>query len=177
MSYRLIFGCLALGLGGLVLVVVLVLGIRILTLETPGPPPRTKQPYYVIRRGDSLAAIAQKTGVPVEELRGLNPKVDPFALVPRQRLRLQASAPTASASDRVRKPRQGPQERYYFVKRGDALARIAEKTGVPLSRLIELNRGIRPDSVVPGQRIKLRRPPQLRLPAGLRSLLRGTANG
>jgi len=177
MSYRLFFGSLALGLGGLVLLVVLALGIRLLTLETPGAPPRTKQPYYVVRRGDSLSTIAQKTGVPVEELRGLNPTVDPFALVPRRRLRLRPSAPLASASAGVPARREGPRERYYVVKPGDALSSIGDETRVPLSRLIELNRGIRPDSVVPGQRIKLRRPrPQVRLPRGLRSVLRSAAS-
>ena len=165
MSSRLLLACLGLALGSLVLVVFLVLGIRLLTLETPGPPPRTQEPYYEIRRGDALSAIAQKTGVPVEELRALNPALDPLALVPGRRIRLRASAAPPSAADHGRGRRRVPRRPYHIVKPGDALERISARTGVPVSRLIELNRGIKPDALVPGQRIRLRpsrRP--LRLP-------------
>ena len=43
---------------------------------------------YIVRSGDSLVIIAQKTGVPTETLVSLNPTVDPQALVTGQRIRL-----------------------------------------------------------------------------------------
>ena len=47
--------------------------------------------------------------------------------------------------------------RTYVVKRGDTLTRIAERTRVPIKRLQELNPAVDPQTLVPGQRIKLRR--------------------
>lgn len=44
--------------------------------------------FYVVKAGDSLSAIAVKTGVPVGQLEALNPNVDPNVLHTGQRLRL-----------------------------------------------------------------------------------------
>jgi LysM repeat protein len=46
--------------------------------------------------------------------------------------------------------------RTYVVKPGDTLARIAERTGVSIERLVALNPTIDPQALVTGQRIKLR---------------------
>ena len=43
---------------------------------------------YVVKPGDVLSAIAQKTGVSVAEIQRLNPSVDAAALHPGQKLRL-----------------------------------------------------------------------------------------
>ncbi len=160
MSPRMLFGYVAVAVAAVVVLVLVVLGVRILTLETPGPPgPKTREPYYVVKRGDVLFAIAQRTGVPVADLRGLNPDLDPLALTPGERIRLRASAPLPSTLDREKARRRGPRgprRPYYIVKQGDAMSSIADKTGVPLQRLLELNKKVRADTVVPGQRIKLR---------------------
>jgi LysM domain len=44
--------------------------------------------FYVVKRGDNLAGIAQMTGVELEELRALNPSLDPQGLVVGQRVKL-----------------------------------------------------------------------------------------
>ena len=50
---------------------------------------RTRIPrIYVIKPGDSLSIIADKTGVTVERIQELNPDVDPQALVSGERLKL-----------------------------------------------------------------------------------------
>jgi Tfp pilus assembly protein FimV len=43
---------------------------------------------YTVQAGDSLLAIAQRTGVPTDQLQKLNPDIDPQVLVPGQRLKL-----------------------------------------------------------------------------------------
>ena len=43
---------------------------------------------YVVKEGDTLASIAEKTGKSVEELQELNPELDPQALVTGQEVRL-----------------------------------------------------------------------------------------
>lgn len=49
---------------------------------------RTKAKTYTVQSGDTLTAIAHKTGVPVPELLALNPEVDPQILIAGQTLQL-----------------------------------------------------------------------------------------
>ena len=49
-----------------------------------------------------------------------------------------------------------PTRRTYTVRPGDTLALIAERTGVPVETLLELNPGIDPNSLTVGERVKLR---------------------
>jgi LysM repeat protein len=46
------------------------------------------QDVYVVKSGDTLGSIAEKTGVPVEKLQELNPELDPQALVSGQKIKL-----------------------------------------------------------------------------------------
>jgi LysM repeat protein len=46
--------------------------------------------------------------------------------------------------------------RRYTVKPGDTPSSIAEKTGVPLDEILRLNPDLDPQTLSPGQRIKLR---------------------
>jgi LysM repeat protein len=41
-----------------------------------------------VRPGDTPSTIAERTGVPLEDLEALNPDIDPQQLTPGQRLRL-----------------------------------------------------------------------------------------
>jgi LysM repeat protein len=62
----------------------------------------------------------------------------------------------ASSPDGESEPRRrGP--RFYTVKVGDTPSAIAEKTGVPLEELLRLNDDLDPQSLSPGQRLRLRR--------------------
>lgn len=51
-------------------------------------PQRTKAKTYTVQSGDTLTAIAHKTGVPVAELQALNPEVDPQILIAGEVLKL-----------------------------------------------------------------------------------------
>jgi LysM repeat protein len=50
--------------------------------------PRPTRRNYTVKLGDSLGAIAEKTGVDVERLQELNPELDPQALEIGQRIKL-----------------------------------------------------------------------------------------
>ena len=52
--------------------------------------------------------------------------------------------------------RQRRQRRNYVVKPGDSFGSIAEKTGVSIAQLEQLNPDVDPQALVVGQRIKLR---------------------
>jgi LysM repeat protein len=61
------------------------------TQQTTGSAtsPAKRQPAtYTVKSGDTLGAIAETTGVPVETLQELNPELDPQALIAGQKIQL-----------------------------------------------------------------------------------------
>ena len=60
---------------------------------------------------------------------------------------------TTPQNDTSRRRQRRP---FYRVKLNDTLGLIAEKTGVPVERLQELNPELDPQNLVVGQRVKLR---------------------
>lgn len=67
-------------------------GSQTQTSQSPRPrrrrAPRPKGVTYTVKAGDTLGRISDKTGVGVEQLRELNPQLDPQALVSGQKLKL-----------------------------------------------------------------------------------------
>lgn len=55
------------------------------TTDDESEPSRT---FYTVKTGDTLAAISEQVGVPIERLQELNPELDPQALVSGQKIRL-----------------------------------------------------------------------------------------
>jgi len=64
------------------------------------------------------------------------------------------NGPAATPTPKGKSERKGP--RRYRVKTGDTPSSIAEKTGVPLEEILRLNPDLDPQTLAPGQRIKLR---------------------
>ena len=56
--------------------------------ERSRPRRRSTRRTYTVRPGDTPSTIAERTGVPLEQLEALNPDIDPQQLSPGQRLRL-----------------------------------------------------------------------------------------
>ncbi len=104
--------------------------------------------YWKVRRGDTYVRIAQKTGLTVDELETFNPDVDPSAIQPGQRLKLRKNVP---------KPKPKPLgPKYATVRTGDSFGSIAAKTGKSITRLRRLNPKLKPKSLQPGDRLRLR---------------------
>lgn len=55
---------------------------------TTSTTPTTSKRVYIVKSGDTLGGIAEKTGLPVEKLQELNPGLDQFSLVAGQRIKL-----------------------------------------------------------------------------------------
>jgi LysM repeat protein len=62
----------------------------------PAPPPEAEtdtepreRQFYRVRAGDTLESIAERFDTDVQTLLELNPGIDPLALSPRQRIRVQ----------------------------------------------------------------------------------------
>ena len=64
----------------------------------------------------------------------------------------QSPKPTKKAAKPKAKPKK---PKVYVVKPSDTLALISEKTKVPSAKLQEINPGLDPQALVPGQKIKL----------------------
>lgn len=110
--------------------------------------PRGLPVYWTVKRGDTYAEIAAKTGLTVDQLETFNPYVDPSTIVPGQRLKLRLHLP---------KPKPKPLgPRTYRVRGGDTFFSIAARTHHRVATLRRLNRKVSPEALRPGQRLRLR---------------------
>jgi len=114
-------------------------------------------PYWIVRAGDTLAQISQRTGLTIGRLEAFNPDADPLALIPGERLNLWQHPP----APRPKPP--GP--RFWIVRPGQSLGSIAASTGINLATLEQLNPRLAPNTLQPGDRVRLR--PELRARSGI----------
>ena len=105
--------------------------------------------YWKVHTGDTYVSIARKTGLTVEELETFNPKVNPGAIRPGQRLKLRLKVP---------KPKPKPLgPRFHTVRTGETYGAIAARTGHSVARLQRLNPKLKANALQPGVRMRLRR--------------------
>jgi LysM repeat protein len=122
---------------------------------SPAPRPAAQRrlpPYWTVRPGDSFALIAARTGLSMDQLQAYNPNVDPLALTPGERLNLWQHPPKPHGP-RPRPP--GPT--FWTVRPGQSFGSIAAATGISIVTLEQLNPTLKPASVQPGNRVRLRR--------------------
>ena len=81
--------------------------------QQPKKPQRSKAKTYTVQSGDTLTAIAHKTGVPVAELQALNPEIDPQILIAGEvlKLRRDGAPPSPYRWWRFSPARSGPARR------------------------------------------------------------------
>ena len=130
---------------------------------------------HVVRRGDSLWAIARRYDVSVTQLAGWNGISVDSVLRPGQRLTVYRRNPGAASSDRpatAAKPdSDATPSVLHVVERGDTLSGIAEQHGTTVLRIAEFNQIGESSVLLPGQRLHvasirssatLRRPERIR---------------
>ena len=113
---------------------------------------RRLPPYWTVRPGDSFAVIAARTGLTMDQLQAYNPTVNPLALTPGVRLNLWQHPPKPH---RPRPKPPGPM--FWTVRPGQSFGSIAAATGISIVTLEQLNPTLKPSSVQPGNRVRLRR--------------------
>ena len=127
-------------------------GQRAGAARVPHAIARRPPPYWIVRPGDTFTLIAAKTGVSVAELQAFNADVDPLGLEPGQRLKLWLHPPKPS-------PRPTPLgPLYWTVRPGESFGSIAAKTGINILTLEQLNPRLKPTTLWPGDRVRLRPP-------------------
>ena len=96
---------------------------------------------YTVRPGNTLYAIAQFFSSSVRDIAKANGIKPPYTIYPGQELVI----PTGTISS----------PRYYVVRPGDTLVTIADRYGLELEDLLNLNRFENPNIIYPGQIIRL----------------------
>jgi LysM repeat protein len=108
-------------------------------------------PYWTVRPGDTFAQISVKTGLTIAQLEAYNPNTDPYTLAPGTRVNLWQHPPV---------PRPPPPKPlgplYWVVKPGQSFGSIAAATGINIDTLEQLNPKLKPASLQPGNRVRLR---------------------
>ena len=108
----------------------------------PSPSPGPSAPVeYTVLPGDTLSEIALRFGTTVSRIAQLNGITDPNKIYPGQVLRLTGSV--------------FPVPTTYTVKSGDTLSQIAARFGTTYLILAQLNGISDPDTIYPGQQLKL----------------------
>ena len=144
---------------GLVVLLLAIVAVAVTTLSEPSPATSSAQAraqkldklsvYWKVHTGDSYGTIAEKTGLTVDELETFNPRVDPGAIVPGQRIKLRLHVP---------KPKPEPLgPRTHTVRNGETYASIAARTGHSMLALQRLNPKLHANALQPGDRVRLRR--------------------
>jgi LysM repeat protein len=110
---------------------------------------RKLPPYWRVKRGQTYAQIADKTGLSVDQLETFNPKTDPNTLLPGTLLKLRLHVPPPKP-----KPK-GPL--FWTVRTGQSYGTIAAKTGHSIIKLQKLNPKLKAKELQPGDRVRLRR--------------------
>ncbi len=98
---------------------------------------------YTVRPGNTLYAIAQFFGTTVQDIAKENGLVYPYTIYPGQELILPVEEITSP--------------RYYVVRPGDTIVSIAERYGLNIDDLLNLNRLENPNIIYPGQILRLTR--------------------
>ncbi len=107
---------------------------------------KNKKIVYTVRKNDTLGHIAERYGTRASSIRHWNSLRYGQYIYPGQKLILWVPKSHIATADQT----------VYTVVRGDSLHRISQKTGIAVNRLKQLNPGINPSRIYPGDKIRLR---------------------
>ena len=108
---------------------------------------------HVVRRGDSLWAIAQRQGMDVNKLASLNGMDVDSPLHAGQHIKLVSTSSDSSASSGSS---AGPRPVTYTVRSGDTLSKISRLFQVSVAQISRWNSLASPPSLSPGQKLIIR---------------------
>jgi peptidoglycan DL-endopeptidase LytE len=112
---------------------------------------------YRVKSGDSLHKIAKKYNVSVNTLKEAN-QLEGNALKPNQVLVIPGTPPKKNTVKNTGTKKNAPDATVYVVKKGDTLASVAERTGVPAAEIRQMNE-LRSSKLKSGQKLALQTAP------------------
>lgn len=113
---------------------------------------QTPDKTHKVRRGETVSGIAARYGTSAARIASLNNLSKRNLIRVGQVLKLPEGTGAAVAGSA---PRQSSGQQTYVVRRGDNLALIAKRTGVPQRQLMAFNSIQNPHRIYPGQRLRL----------------------
>ncbi|MDP2840533.1 MAG: LysM peptidoglycan-binding domain-containing protein, partial [Syntrophales bacterium] len=154
------------------------LNVPIRSTKASGPAEKAtksgKAMNHQVQKGDTLASISRKYGIPVTEIRRINSLRNDTLKIGQTLQLATRNVEDTQAKERKRTETPGKKEKakpetkslpgkvsestapkQYTVKKGDSLNRIARENNVPLDRLLRLNRMGQKENIHPGQVIRI----------------------
>ena len=114
------------------------------------PQARAEAVEYIVRSGDTGSAIADRFSATLDELRSWNPNVNLDSIHPGDSIFIRSSASASAAgSGGANVIVRG----LYTVRSGDTLSHIAVEFDTDLATLLDLNPGLRAETIQPGQEV------------------------
>lgn len=135
------------------------LAALVLALSLPWP---AQAAQVVVRPGETLSEIAARAGISTQRLMQINGLRDADHIVAGQRLTVPTAAPSGSGGSRGR----GQVPGRITIRQGETLSEIAQRYGVSVERLMQLNGLTDPSRVVAGDALVLRAPTSPRRSGG-----------
>ena len=115
---------------------------------------------YTVQKGDNIASIARKNGVPVSDIKIWNDLSDDTIqlgdkLIVAKKLIIDTNQAVAEKNTKKEKSTKKERDDHYYVQKGDSLFSIAKKyPGVTVSDIKKWN-GIDGNSLKPGMKLKI----------------------
>lgn len=120
---------------------------------------QTRDSFHEVRRGETLSVIAARYHTSISELAALNGLRSRHRIRAGQKLRLPEEAGSARARQRASiapvAPQAPPEDGVYRVRRGDNLAKIADRFGVSEQDLLDWNAIRNRHRIDVGQRVRV----------------------
>ena len=114
---------------------------------------------YTVKSGETLSEIADRFGTSTERLIKVNGISNPNLVVAGTRLAIPGRPSSSAAPRSTAAPRNAKE---HVVRSGESLSSIAGSYGLPVMRLVAINKIDDPDLVVSGTRLKLQAPPPVK---------------
>ena len=112
---------------------------------------------YTVKSGETLSEIAERYGTSVERLMQLNGLRSPQDLWAGSRIQVPGASPAARATaTSTAKAPVNRNAREHKVQPGETLSEIADRYGIPMERLVSLNKLAKPNDLQAGATLKLR---------------------
>lgn len=122
---------------------------------SPKKPAKKSFTYYKVKKGDSIDRIARRNNVTVAELLKANDMKAKAPLYVNRKIRIPAAESTQAEAAETPKKKERAVERFYTVKRGDKLSKIAIRFNTTVASLLKLNNMKRDDPLIIGRRLKV----------------------
>ncbi len=119
------------------------------TIKNPNNSRNTQTIKYIVKKGDTLWAIARKYGTTVNELADINNIKNPDLIFPGEVIRILTNSTV------VGRETSGTGSIIYTVKRGDTLSKIARFYGVSVNQILRLNNISNPNLIFPGEKLRI----------------------